>query len=170
MSIASKKEMKLRRPAPEDAKAVWDLIGRSKPLDLNSSYAYLLLCTHFADTCVVAEEDGDVLGFVSGYVEPAAPHKLFIWQVAVDERARGMGLGRGMLLEILLRDQCKQVTHLETTVSPSNEASRRMFQGVADRMRTELKEEPFFSAELMAEDDHEDENLVTIGPFKPIEA
>lgn len=170
MSVTSKNDVKLRSPRPEDAKAVWDLIQRCEPLDPNSSYAYLLLCTHFADTCVVAELDGDVVGFVSGYIEPNSPDKLFIWQVAVDEKARGMGLGRGMLLDILLRDHCKKVTHLETTVSPSNDASRRMFQGVADRMRTELNEEPYFNAELMAEDGHEDENLVTIGPFKPIEA
>lgn len=170
MSVTSQNDVKLRCPVSEDAKAVWELIQRCEPLDVNSSYAYLLLCTHFSDTCVLAELNGEVVGFVSGYVEPKNPEKLFIWQVAVDARARGMGLGRGMLLEILLRDHCKKVTHLETTVSPSNEASRRMFQGVADRMRTDLKEEPYFKADLMGEDGHEDENLVTIGPFKPIGA
>ena len=170
MSTSTQTELTLRIPTSGDAKAVWELIRRCEPLDPNSSYAYLLLCTHFAETCVVAELEGDVVGFVSGYVQPNSPKTLFIWQVAVDTRARGMGLGRGMLLDILLREQCKGVTHLETTVSPSNEASRRMFQGVADRMRTELNEKAFFSGELMAEDGHEDENLVTIGPFKPIES
>lgn len=170
MSVTPRSDVKLRPPKAEDAKAVWDLIRRCKPLDENSSYLYLLMCTHFADTCVVAERDGAIVGFVSGYLQPKAPDKLFIWQVAVDSEARGLGLGRGMLLDILLRDSCKSVTHLETTVSPSNEASRRMFQGVADRMKTELHEAPHFSAELMGEEGHEDENLITIGPFKPIES
>lgn len=151
-----------------DARSIWNLIRKCPPLDLNSSYAYLLFCERFADTCVVAELEREPVGFVSGFLPPSKPKTLFVWQVAVDKRARGFGLGRGMIVELLLRETCSRVTHLETTVSPGNEASRRMFQGVAKRMRTAYNEAPHFTADLLGEEEHEDENLVTIGPFNPV--
>ena len=40
-------------PAVGDAKAIHALVGSCPPLDLNSTYAYLLLCAHFAETCVI---------------------------------------------------------------------------------------------------------------------
>lgn len=170
MTKPNPENLNLRKAEPDDGQGVWQLIQRCKPLDENSSYCYLLLCTHFKETCCAAELDGELVGFVSGYLKPDDPKTLFIWQVAVDEKARGLGLGRGMILDILLRDVCKSVTQLETTVSPSNEASRRMFQGVAKRMNADFSEAPYFTSAQLGEEGHEDENLVTIGPFKPVEA
>ncbi len=84
-----------RPPRLSDGPAVHTLARRCEPLDLNSPYSYLLLCTDFAATCVVAERDGDLVGFVSGYLKPADPRGLFIWQVAVSPAARGLGAGAG---------------------------------------------------------------------------
>lgn len=170
MKATETEKVVLRKPEQKDASAVWSLIQRCEPLDQNSCYAYVLLCTHFRETCVVAEMDGNVVGFVSGYIPPESPETLFIWQVAVDASARGLGLGRGMILDILLRDACQDVTQLETTVGPSNEASRRMFQGVARRMSAEFSESPYISSDMLGDDEHEDENLITIGPFNPVNA
>lgn len=165
---AKESGIRLRRPVAADAKSIRALVAACTPLDLNSTYAYLLLCVHFSDTCVVAEQAGRIVGFVSGYVQPNSPETLFIWQVAVDPSTRGGGLGRAMLVEVLLRESCRNVTRLETTVSPSNDASRRMFEGVAKRIRTDLNEEPCFDASLLGDTGHEDENLVTIGPIRPM--
>ena len=159
-------DLTFRRPALSDAQNVWRLIGECPPLDVNSSYAYLLLCDHFAATSVVAELEGKLSGFISGYLIPERPDSLFIWQVAVHERARGLGLGRGMILDILGRDVCSGVTQLETTVSPSNEASRRMFASAARALGTELNEREHYDFALMAEEGHESENLITIGPIE----
>lgn len=158
----------LRAPRRTDARAIWRLIQNCPPLDVNSSYAYLLCCEHFSETCVVAEQEGSVVGFVSGYQPPGRQDTLFVWQVAVDECARGLGLGRGMLLDLLCRESCRKVKRLETTVSPENEPSRRMFMGLAKALRTKFSEESYFGEELMGETDHEAENLVTVGPFKDV--
>ena len=40
--------------------AIWELISACPPLDTNSAYANLLQCTHFADTCVIAEREGRI--------------------------------------------------------------------------------------------------------------
>jgi len=66
----SNTDVVLRHPVLEDGTAVFDLVDACKPLDLNSHYLYLLQCSHFAPTCVVATLHGEVVAWVSGYVTP----------------------------------------------------------------------------------------------------
>lgn len=165
MTKTTTPDITLRKPTREDGKNVHALIRECRPLDENSCYAYLLLCEHFADTCVIAEADDELVGFISAYIPPNRTDCVFVWQVAVKSTARGVGLGGGMLVELLLRDACKQIHCLETTVSPSNAASARMFEKLAERMKTECVQEPFFGEDAFG-GDHEEEVLFRIGPFK----
>lgn len=87
-------DITLRRPRAEDGSAIWRLIASCAPLDENSMYCNLLQCDHFADTCVVAERAGEIVGWVSGYVLPDDSETLFIWQVAVSDAAKGQGSGQ----------------------------------------------------------------------------
>lgn len=142
------------------------MVELCKPLDLNSAYAYLLLCHHFGATCVIARSQAQVIGFVSAYRPPAEPNDLFIWQVAVDPEARGRGLGAEMILRLLARADLKDVRYLETTVSPSNQASRRMFQRLARRLGVPLQERLLFGRDCFGTADHEEEILFRIGPLQ----
>ena len=148
-----------------DGAAIQQLIQDAPPLDVNSTYAYLLLCLHFRDTCVVAERNGQLAGFISAYVPPRQSDVLFVWQVAVHPSARGQRLGAAMLTELLARDAAVPVRVVETTVSPDNAASRRMFARLADDLRAPLTEQALFPPELFGGADHDDERLLRIGPF-----
>jgi len=128
----------LRAPAAEDGAAVYELIAQCPPLDTNSMYCNLLQCSHFAETGVAAEKDGDLVGFISGYIPPQQPETVFVWQVAVHEKGRGQGLAKRMLKEIVGRDACKNVTHMETTITADNEASWALFRSFARDMGAEL--------------------------------
>lgn len=155
-----------RTPDHADAVVMHGLVQASPPLDLNSIYAYLLVCTHFASTSVVAEQQDKLAGFISGYIKPAEPTALFIWQVAVHPRARRRGLGLQMLAEILARPACHQVRYLETTITPSNNPSRRLFQHLAARLQSPIDVSPLFTVQDLGTG-HEEERLVRIGPFAP---
>lgn len=158
--------MVLRQPDRADGMAIHQLIQDCPPLDLNSGYAYLVLAEHFAQTCILAETaDGEVGGFISGYLLPERPDTLFVWQVAVHERARGQGLAQRMLAGLLARPACRNVRYLETTVSPSNQASRQLFQRFADSRGAELSEHPLFERRHFGAEAHEDEPLLRIGPL-----
>lgn len=155
-----------RVPRAADGAAIHRLVGECPPLDLNSVYAYLLLCEHFRDTCVVAESPGGSIdGFVSAYIPPGQPDRIFIWQVAVHARARGQALARRMLRELLRRPALAGVRHLETTIGPDNHASRRTFLGLAADLGAHAAEQPFFGRQLFGHADHDDEMLFRIGPF-----
>lgn len=154
----------VRRPRPEDAAAIWRLLPAIGGLERNTAYAYLLLCSHFADTSIVAERAGEVVGFVAGYRPPTQPEAVFVWQVGVAPSARGQGLGGRMLDGVLAMPGCRDVRYLTATVSPDNEASLALFRGFARRRQVPCEEGPGFPAPLFPEP-HPDENLFRIGPL-----
>lgn len=155
----------LRRPTVAHGAAIHDLVAACKPLDLNSRYAYLLLAAHFAETCVIAEDEGGVVGFVSAYVPPGRDDTLFVWQVAVAAAARGRGVAGAMLRDILARPRASGCTHLETTVSPSNTPSRRLFLALARELGAQVHETPLFASADFGDEDHECEVLIRMGPL-----
>jgi len=157
--------MRIRHPAPEDGAALWRLVKAAGTLELNSPYAYILMATHFADTCLVAEEEGDVIGLVIGYRPPPKPDVVFVWQVAVSSAARGRGLGRRLLQELATSTATDGVSYLEASVTSDNEASRALFRSVSRELGAECRVEPFMDRGLFPEA-HEAEELFRIGPFK----
>jgi len=164
-SIHHKDDVLLRKPRRGDGAQIHDLIGRSPPLDLNSPYCYFLVCDHFADTSVVCVNQGRVIGFVSAYPPPGRSDTLFVWQVAVDASQRGTGLAGLMLSSLIARPECRDVTYLETSITPSNTASNRLFERLADQYDAPVHTEPFIDAELLG-DQHETEILYRIGPLR----
>lgn len=164
MQAAAHPDLRLDAPTAADAAAVARLVRACPPLDPNSTYAYLLLATHFAGTCVVARDRGGIVGFLSAYVPPAQPEVLFVWQVAVAAPARGRGLAAAMLDHVLLRPAARRVAWVEATVNPSNAASQLLFARLAARRGTGFATSPLFTADLFP-DAHEDELLVRVGPL-----
>ncbi|MCB0948541.1 MAG: diaminobutyrate acetyltransferase [Mycobacterium sp.] len=165
----------LRRPVDTDAVAMHRLVAETKVLDLNSTYAYLLMATDFADTCIVAERDGSLCGLITGYHPPTRPEVLFVWQVAVDGSVQGTGLAAAMLDTLTHRVRQDRHGHpitVEATVAPSNSASRALFGAFARRHGVPMTEHPrFVTAHLVADQSHgadqihEDEPILRIGPI-----
>ncbi|GED11188.1 diaminobutyrate acetyltransferase [Cellulosimicrobium cellulans] len=149
----------VRRPAPDDGAAMWRVARDSGELDLNSSYAYLLLAQHFADTCRVAVVEGEVVGFVSGYLLPDDPSRLFVWQVAVAEEHRGQGVA-GQLLDSVV-DASPGLVSVITTVAQENVASRALFVRWAARRGATITTRPLFTADQFP-DAHVDEPMLVI--------
>ncbi|MEX2130937.1 MAG: diaminobutyrate acetyltransferase [Pseudohongiellaceae bacterium] len=155
----------MRIPAATDAPRLHRLVHQSPPLDMNSVYCNLLQCTHFSQTAIAAECDGELVGFVSGYIIPSRQDTLFIWQVAIRTSARGQGLATRMLSAILARPVCAEIRWLETTVTESNTASRALFEGLAKKHATQLNAEILFDKIQHFAGDHESEWLLRIGPI-----
>ena len=156
----------MRQPRKTDAAAIHQLIANCPPLDLNSVYTYLLLSEHFPATCMLAGTGDVIEGFISGYVPPGRADVLFVWQVAVDSRARGKRLGRRMLNALLQRPALSGIRYIETTVGPGNLASRGLFAGLAQDVSAPLREQTLFPPCLFGSQSHDDEPLLRIGPFR----
>ncbi|MEW2051017.1 diaminobutyrate acetyltransferase [Streptomyces sp. NPDC005476] len=164
---AAQADLLIDRPSVEDGAALWRLAKESGTLDLNSSYSYMLWCRDFAATSAVARaEGGEPVGFVTGYVRPEDPHTLLVWQVAVDAAQRGRGLAAALLDELTARLAAERpLTTVETTITPGNTASERLFASYAERHGATVTREVLFDAGLFPDGPHDPEVLYRIGPL-----
>ena len=160
--IFRKSTPSLREPSAEDGADIWELVRSCKPLDENSMYCNLIQCDHFRETCVVAELDGKIVGWVSAYVLPYDPETLFVWQVAVSEMARGTGLGTLMLTGLLNRDVCAGVTRLQTTITADNEPSWALFRKFANVRGSKTDARAYYTQALHFRERQSTEHMLTI--------
>ncbi|MBC6447119.1 diaminobutyrate acetyltransferase [Actinokineospora sp. HBU206404] len=148
-------------PSIADGAAIWRIARDSRALDLNSSYAYLLWCRDFAQTSAVARIDGQVVGFVIGFLRPQCPDTVVVWQIAVDESQRGSGLGGRLLDHLMARVAAQGVCRLETTITADNAPSVGLFASLARRNGARLGCGELFWPDHFP-DEHEAEDLYRI--------
>lgn len=152
-------------PVAADGVDMQRLAVESRTLDANTRYAYVLWCRDFARTSVIARRDDDrAVGYVTGYLRPQAGTTLFIWQVCVDPVARGAGLA-GRMLDAVWEQAVGEagVDRMETTITPDNESSIKLFGSFARRHDMSIVREDLFGPHLLG-DEHEPEHLYRIGP------
>jgi L-2,4-diaminobutyric acid acetyltransferase len=154
---------KIRNVEVRDIKEVYKLLVANRPyVGLNSRYTYFLLAKDFSDTCVVAEHDGRIIAFSSGYISPAKKDTFFNWETVVHKDYRGHGLQKRMLLHQI---KTANAQYFEGTVNPSNEISKKNFHELAELLKTKCKEQVLFNEEDFENDGHEAEVLCRIGPI-----
>lgn len=107
-----------------------------------------------------------MLGFISGYRIPDRPTVLFVWQVVVSAKARGQGLAGRMLQALINAEACREVTHIETSITNDNEASWALFQKLAKSLNAPTGESVLFDKDDHFGGQHDTEMLFRIGPFK----
>lgn len=168
MAKFKKSEITIREPYSTDGPEVYDLIKRCRPLDINSRYCNLLQTFHFRETSAISVcPDNTVYGFVSGYMIPDLMNTLFIWQVAVDEQARGLGLGKRMILDIINRNH---VEYIHTTITKDNKASWAVFKSLTKQLKSKLHYSKFFDKDIHFDGEAKTEYLVQVGPFNPTQS
>ncbi|QKS71255.1 diaminobutyrate acetyltransferase [Paenalkalicoccus suaedae] len=154
----------LSQPTKEDGQGMWALAKKTS-LDLNSVYKYIMMAEYFSETCVVAKEKDEVVGFITGFIQPEHPDVIFVWQVGVDSSQRGKGVAYKMLKELISREACKEVNFLEATITKDNTASQALFKKLAKQMNTTYRVTETFPEEVFPGDEHDAEYTYRIGPF-----
>ena len=156
-------KIKIRNLSLEDIKEVYCLLTANRPyVGLNSRYTYFLLAKDFSNTCVVAENEGKVVGFSSGYISPVRRDTFFSWEAVVHKDYRGNQLQKQMLLQQIWMTGAK---YFEGTINPSNKASKRNFLEMARTLQTNCEETLLFSEDDFENDGHEAEILFRVGPI-----
>ncbi|MFZ4453387.1 diaminobutyrate acetyltransferase [Salibacterium aidingense] len=163
-NVGTMDALTFEKPQVEDGADMWELVKNST-LDLNSSYKYIMMCEFFAETCVVAKEKGELVGFVTGFIPPEKQDTVFVWQVGVDPSQRGKGLASRLINQLIERVAEKDVKYLEATVTPSNEASQALFKKAARTYDTNCEVSECFAEDLFPGDEHEAELTFRIGPI-----
>lgn len=163
-SAGKQPSIELRNMRTSDGGRVWELVKRAGTLDLNSPYHYLLQGKLYADTCLVAEAGDQLVGFTTALLPPKQSDAVFLWQVGVDPDWQGHGIAGRLVRKLVALPACRGRQYLETTVTPSNKASRALFHGFARRIGVEVEESVYFPEQAFPAP-HEPEMLLRIGPL-----
>lgn len=160
-----------RTPSKRDGAKLWKLVKDSGKLDVNSPYFYITMSHWFSNSCMIVEDINNdrIIGAVVGFRQPEHRNRLFIWQITVHEDYRGQGIALKLLDELASQSGTEYV---EATISPSNAASRRLFEKWSAMIKADMikSESEGFGIELFPEQAHEQEDLYIIGPLKNIES
>ncbi|MBO0885637.1 MAG: GNAT family N-acetyltransferase, partial [Mycobacterium sp.] len=108
--------------------------------------------------------DDHPAGFLTGYRRADEPTTMMLWQIAVNSDHRGGGIAARMLDHLTRRAQADGVTHIETSVTPDNKPSQRLFDAFARRWEAPLERSELFGSDLFP-DGHAAEQLLRIGPL-----
>lgn len=155
--------MYIRTTTEEDGASLWDLVKTTGTLELNTSYCYLLFSKLFSQTCLVAEIDGQLAGFVMAFQPPEQEDTVFVWQIGVHPAYRGRGLATKLLSALF--EENPNYQYLEASVTPSNAASLALFRGFAKRRETHCEEGTFLPSHCFPKQ-HETEKLLRVGPLQ----
>ncbi len=153
-----------RSPVPADALPVWEMVRDSDGLDTNSLYYYRLWFRDFAETSLVAESEGEVVGFLSGYRRPEEPDVYLVWQEAVRPRHGIPGLGVTLFDRAVERQIQRGARYMETTVSLDNRAILMVINRFAKVRGLTVEKSLLFPAGCFT-DGHHDETLCRVGPL-----
>ncbi|MDP5275484.1 GNAT family N-acetyltransferase [Chengkuizengella axinellae] len=115
--------MKLRNLKPSDYTAISPLIDEWWGGRKMSHLLPKLFFDHFNDTSFIVEKDGDIIGFLIGFLSQTSSDKAYIHFVGVDPKYRKFNVGRQLYNTFF--DQVKQNDRhsVHCITSPVNKTS-----------------------------------------------
>lgn len=118
----------IRKAKEEEFLNVYEFVSRCNLLENYAEHFYKIMLRYFGNSCFIADYNGDIVGFVLGFVSQIYDKTYFLWQVGVDESMRGEGIGK-MLLETVEKEMRKLgCNRIELTIYPKNIPSKRLFE------------------------------------------
>lgn len=163
-SSTSVNKIHFRTPSIEDGPVVWQLVQAAGTLEVNTAYFYLIFCEEFQNSCLLAEQDGQVVGVVLGFRRPKSIETLFCWQIGVLPSARGQGLAKQMLKAWIRLAGNESVSRVQASVAKDNVASDRLFRAFARDLGAQCNITPWLTSPLLPSG-HSDEPLYDISPI-----
>ena len=82
-----------------------------------------LFFVHFRETSFVADRNGELAGFLVGFLSPAEPEEAYVHFVGVGPAERGTGLGRELYERFFALARAAGRTRVRCVTSPANGAS-----------------------------------------------
>ncbi|GAK10801.1 GNAT family N-acetyltransferase [Geomicrobium sp. JCM 19039] len=82
-----------------------------------------LFFDHFQPTSFIADEDGEILGFLIGFLSPARTNEAYIHFVGVDPNHRQKSIGKNLYEHFFSTAQQERRSIVRAVTSPVNEAS-----------------------------------------------
>lgn len=125
--------MRIRRAAQEDFLKVHRFTAGRPPLENYPEHVYKIILRYFGDYCFIAEENGQIIGFVMGIVPQSFPGTYFLWEVGVDPSYQRQGIGEKLIREVENELKKHGFIRIELTIDPVNTPSQKLFEKMGYR-------------------------------------
>jgi L-2,4-diaminobutyric acid acetyltransferase len=123
-----KPQIIIRKVREDEFLKVYNFVSHCKPLENYAEHFYKIMFRYFGNSCLVAEFNDEIVGFVMGFRSRVNNKTFFLWQIGVFSYYRGKEIGRILLEEfekVAKKLGCKRI---ELTVDPNNLASQKLFE------------------------------------------
>jgi len=136
------KEITVRPLRKSDIPKVRSLIKNHLDLEENWTYKgdpwyYWTLSNMFSETCLVAEKEEKIVGFVAAYKNQSTEKDIFIEDIIVDHKVRRTGLGTKMISTLIQKAANKNCKSIWGTIDPTNKISIDFFKACGFENKTE---------------------------------
>ncbi len=125
----------IRKVEEEDASTLRYLASICPPLDVHTHYTFWVLCRFFSDSCFIASEDGENIGYITAV---DTKEGLFIWQIGILKEKRGNGLAY-RLIEKVFDIAKKKGSRILVTIAEDNKRSFNTFKNYCERNSAVMK-------------------------------
>ena len=98
-----------------------------------------LFFTHFRDTSFVAEDGGELVGFLCGFLSQTYPGQAYIHFVGVDPARRGAGLARELYERFFAAARAAGRTSAHCVTSPGNTGSLAFHRALGFEIEAEVE-------------------------------
>jgi ribosomal protein S18 acetylase RimI-like enzyme len=120
----------VREPTGDDHRRVlaaidpwWGGLGGEDASARRAMLVSRLFFQHFANTSMLVERDGELVGFLIGFLSQSQPDEAYIHFVWVSPELRGMGVGAALYQRFFALAKAHGRSVVRSVTSPSNRAS-----------------------------------------------
>ncbi|XEC94379.1 N-acetyltransferase family protein [Paenibacillus tarimensis] len=115
--------MNLRPIEPEDCRAILEVASDWWGADYSSDMFSKWFIHHFRETCLLAEKNGKMIGFLMGFLSQSFPDEAYIRIVMVDPAYRGQGVGRALYEKFFERVEMLERSVIRCVTAPQKKDS-----------------------------------------------
>lgn len=126
---------RIRAAREGDLCSIRCIVDAIRDLDKHTTYTYWVARKMFPELFLVADIKEQVVGFTFGVQKNDC---VFLWQVGVLENFRHHGIASRLIHEFINQAKQRGAVEMLVTISPSNRASKRVFESVAKDSNSEL--------------------------------
>lgn len=133
-------EVVVRKGKEQDANDIYRLVPLLAPLTVHTSYTYWNLFRNFGDSCFIAADGKEPVGFITSHPTTTPKSEWFIWQAGILPEYRGTGIIDTLQDRVIDIALSSGATALNTSIEIDNLRSLGAFNRMAVRLGTTMEE------------------------------
>lgn len=115
--------LKIRRVKEEDFFEIMNLASKCNPIPIERDSIYHLFTRYFTDTCLVAEKDNKIVGYMLGFISQVDRKVAYIHNICVSPEFRRKKIGSilyGKFFQNMKKKNCQRIFLI---INPINKLS-----------------------------------------------